>query len=126
MIRFPCPACGKKIKAPPELALTASSCPACGVVLAVPAFGIDRTTFILFKILQYAGFTALYVLMGEAGFLMIPVAIGVSIRLAILRLDNIGLNRWWSAGALIPWVFTIYLACAATGSGRRIPKKHGL
>jgi hypothetical protein len=106
------------MKAPPELALTASSCPACGVLLAVPAFGIDRTSFILFKILQFAGFAAIYRLMGEAGFLMIPVAIGVSIWLAISRLDNIGLSRWLSACVLIPWVFTIYLACAATGSGR--------
>lgn len=107
------------MKAPPELALTASSCPACGILLAVPAFGIDRTSFILFKILQWVGFTAIYVLMGEAKILLYPVAAFVSIRLAILRLDNIGLSRWLSACALVPWVFTIYLACAAQGSGRR-------
>ena len=119
MIRFSCPSCGKKIKAPLELALTASPCPACKALLAVPAPGTNRSTFILFKILQVLVLSLLAAMMGEAGFLMFPVVVGVSIWLAVPRLDNIGMNRWWCVLALIPWVFTIYLACAATGSGRR-------
>ena len=58
----------------------------------------------------------------DAAFLMLPVLLGTSVWLAILRLDNIGLNRWLSVIAAIPTaglIFAIYLACAATGSGRR-------
>jgi hypothetical protein len=119
MILFHCPACGKKVKAPPELALTASPCPTCGVMLAVPSPGINRTSFILLKILQVTGLSMLAAIMGEARILLVPVAVGASIWLAIPRLDNIGMKRWWGALALIPWIFTIYLACAAPGSGRR-------
>jgi len=119
MIHFSCLACSKKIKAPLELALTASPCPACKALLAVPAPGTNRSTFILFKILQVVGIFMLAAMMGEAGLLMLPVAIGVSVWLAMPRLDNIGISRGWSVLVLIPWIFTIYLACAATGSGRR-------
>jgi hypothetical protein len=70
------------------------------------------------KILQ----PLLAALMKDAAFLMLPVLLGTSVWLAILRLDNIMMNRWWSVFAAIPTaglIFAIYLACAATGSGRR-------
>lgn len=102
--------------------MTAAPCSGCGALIAVPSAGIERFPFVLLKVLQYVGTFMIGAMLKEASFLVIPVTMGVSVWLAVLRLDNIGSNRWLATVAALPVVsliFSIYLASAKPGSGRK-------
>jgi hypothetical protein len=121
-IKFRCPNCATMLSAPADAGLTSGHCTYCSTPLVTPMPGIGRASFAAAKILGlWVGASLMMALLGDAGFLLIPLALGMSVWLNWLRFINIGHSGWWGFLGLVPgvnFITSLCLCCWGAGTSK--------